>query len=127
MARFETPMTKDGLPGAFFAYPSEPPSIAEVIRTAIHDINRTGHVLMIGWEDCKVGGKVVIQEICREIDEAEIFCADLTGMNPNVMFELGYAIARNRRIWSALDTTFVDSKTHFDQLRILTTVGYSKY
>jgi hypothetical protein len=81
----------------------------------------------MSWEDCKLGGKVVIQEICGAIEEADVFCADLTGMNPNVMFELGYAIAINRRIWLVLDTTFTSSKDHFEQLRILTTVGYSKY
>lgn len=69
----------------------------------------------------------MIDEICREIEEADIFCADLTGMNANVMFELGYAIAMNRRIWLGLDTTFVDAKSHFEQLRVLTTVGYSRY
>ena len=43
------------------------------------------------------------------------------------MFELGYAIAMNRRIWLGLDATLVDSKTHFEQLRVLTTVGYARY
>jgi hypothetical protein len=114
-------------PRAFFAYPSEPPSVGEVIRTAAKEINRGGRVVVKGWEECKVGGKIVIQEICREIELADIFCADLTGMNANVMFELGFAIAKNRRIWLVLDTTFLDSKTHFDQLRVLTTVGYSRY
>src|SRR5271155_1400437 len=115
------------VPTAFFSYPSEPPSIGELVRTAITELNRTGHVLAKGWEDCRVGGKVVIHEICDEIEEADIFCADLTGMNANVMFELGYAIAMNRRIWLGLDVTRVDSKAHFEQLRVLTTVGYTKY
>ncbi len=91
-----------GTPSAFFAYPSSPLSIAEIVKTANKEINKTGHVSIKGWEECKVGGKVIIEEICKEIDLADIFCADLTGMNANVMFELGYAIARNRRIWLAL-------------------------
>lgn len=111
----------------FFAYPSDPGSVGEVVRTMIGKLNKTGAVAAKGWEDCKTGGKVVIQEICHHIEEADIFCAELTGMNPNVMFELGFAIAMNRRIWLALDTTFVDSKTQFEQLRTLTTVGYVKY
>lgn len=118
----------NGIPiPAFFAYPSDPPSLGETIRNAIHEINKGGRVLIKSWEECKVGGKVVIEEICREIAEARIFCADLTGMNANVMFELGYAIAKGRRIWLALDTSFVDSKAHFEQLRVLTTIGHAKY
>src|SRR5271156_4977711 len=95
------------VPTAFFAYPSDPASIGEVINAAISDINRTSCVVAKGWEECKVGGKVVIDEICHEIEESDIFCADLTGMNANVMFELGFAIAMNRRIWLGLDTSFV--------------------
>ncbi|MGC2506542.1 MAG: hypothetical protein WA369_07775 [Candidatus Acidiferrales bacterium] len=97
------------------------------MRTAIGKLNRVGCVSAKSWEECNVGGKIVIQEICREIAAADIFCADLTGMNANVMFELGYAIAMNRRIWLGLDATLVDSKTHFEQLRVLTTVGYARY
>ena len=37
------------------------------------------------WEECDVGGKIVIQEICREIAAADIFSADLTGMNANAL------------------------------------------
>ena len=44
-----------------------------------------------------------------------------------ILFELGYAIARNKRIWLLLDATFPASKTQFEQLRILTTIGYARY
>jgi hypothetical protein len=108
----------------FYAYPSEPIAVGEVIRAAIDTINGGGIVTLKTWEDCRVGGKLIINEICTEIDSADFFCADLTGMNANVMFELGYAIARNRRIWLTLDTSIVAARKDFDQLRILTTVGF---
>lgn len=116
-------MADDVIKG-FYGYPAQPVSLGEVIREAAIKINSSAVVSLKTWEDCRVGGKVIINEICREIDSAKFFCADLTGINANVMFELGYAIARNKRIWLTIDGTFSDARKDFEQLRILTTVGY---
>ena len=117
----------EGMATGFFAYPSFPPHIAETVHAAIKEIQQSAPISIKPWDDCRVGGKVIIQEICKEIDLANVFCADLTGMNANVMFELGYAIARNKRIWLALDTTLAEEKKKFDQMRILTGIGYASY
>jgi hypothetical protein len=111
---------------AFFAFPDKP-NIAEIVRNAVKTINDSGTVQVKTWEECRVGGKLIINEICKSINDASMFCADLTGLNHNVMFELGYAIARNKRIWIALDQSVVQTKTDFAALQILTTVGYSNY
>src|ERR1700724_1502477 len=97
------------LPRAFFAYPASPLALAETIREAASKINRTHVAIVHPWERMAVTGKNIVQEICREINRAQIFCADITGLNPNVMFELGYAIARNRRIWPVLDASIAES------------------
>lgn len=60
-------------------------------------------------------------------DFSQLFCADLTHFNPNVLFELGYAIARKKRIWLILDSSLEESRKIFEQMRILTTVGYISY
>ena len=117
-------MSNDIVTG-FFAYPSIPPAIAECIHAAIDRINSTKVIFIKPWEDCRVGGKVVIEEICREIAAANVFCADLTGLNANVLFELGYAIAKDRRIWLTIDKTRTQTRKEFEQLKILTTVGYT--
>jgi len=117
----------DQIPTGFFAYPSSPSTIPEVISTAVRGLNDTALVSIKTWEQCRVGGNVIIQELCKEIGKTDLFCADMTGMNANVMFELGYAIARNKRTWLILDTSFSESRISFDQLRILTTVGYASY
>jgi hypothetical protein len=119
-------MTNNAVTG-FFAYPSKPVSCGDAIRQAVGILNGYGIVSIQTWEQCQVGGKLVIDEICRAIDAAQLFCADITEMNANVMFELGYAIARKKRIWLILDPTIVESKSQFEQLRILTTVGYARY
>jgi hypothetical protein len=111
----------------FFAYPSTPVCCGDAIRQAVGVLNGYGIVSIQTWEQCRIGGKLVIDEICGAINDAQLFCADVTEMNANVMFELGYAIARKKRIWLILDPTIVESKSQFDQLRILTTVGYSRY
>lgn len=112
------------IPKAFFAYPSRSPTLKEAIDVAVPELNKNGQVEIKTWEQCNIGGKFVIDTICNAIDEAQLFFADLTGLNANVMFELGYAIARRKRIWLILDDTYTETKTMFEQVRILTTVGY---
>jgi nucleoside 2-deoxyribosyltransferase len=115
------------LPRVFFAYPSQPRTLSETIREAAAEINKARVVNVRTWEEMAVTGKNVIQEICREINESQIFCVDLTGLNPNVLFELGYAIARDKRIWPIFDTSFPELRKRFDELRLLTTTGFAPY
>jgi predicted AAA+ superfamily ATPase len=111
----------------FFAYPSKPHSIPEIINSAIKEINKSQECQIKTWQECSISGKIIIDVICREIDRSDLFIADLTGANPNVLFELGYAIGKQKRVWLILDTSIEESKTLYDQLKILTTVGYSPY
>lgn len=110
---------------AFFAYPSKPDSCGDVIAAAIRGLENV--LPIVPWSRCKTSGVFVIQEICREIDQADLFFADLTGVNPNVMFELGYAIAREKRVWIVLDDSYSENQRRFEKVRILTTVGYCAY
>jgi hypothetical protein len=115
------------LPTGFFAYASTPPSIPTTISAAIESINRSNQATIQSWEELKVNGKWIIGEICEAIEGRDFFCADVSGINPNVMFEIGFAIAINKRIWLVRDDSYAESKKEFDQLRLLTTIGFSRY
>ena len=115
---------ENAIPKAFFAYPSSGKTLKEAIQDAVPKLNAARHVHVQTWEKCSIGGKFIIDTICEAIDEAELFFADLTGFNANVMFELGYAMARDKRIWLIFDTSYTKEKKMFNQLKVLTTVGY---
>ena len=112
------------IPKAFFAYPSTSPTLREPIRDAVRELNAAKRINITTWEKCSIGGKLIINAICDAIDEAELFFADLTGLNANVMFELGYAIAHDKRVWLIFDESYTEGKKMFNQLKVLTTVGY---
>ena len=114
-------------PRAFFAYPSKPPLSSESIRKAVGQINKGGRVDIKTWEEYRRGGNFIIDTICAAIDEADLFFADITGFNPNVMFELGYAIARDKRIWLIFDTTYPKEKQMFNELKVLSTIEYISF
>lgn len=114
-------------PSGFFAYASAPHSIPATIKAAIETINKSQQAQLVTWEALSIGGRYIIQQVCDAIDDCDFFCADITTINPNVMYEVGFAIARDKRIWLIRDDSYVDSKTDFDQLRLLTTVGYRAY
>lgn len=95
-------MSESTTPTCFFAYPSKPLSLGENIETAKEIINSSEVIEIISWKDIHVTGKIVINEILDAINKADLFACDLTFPNPNVLFELGYAVARNKRIWITL-------------------------
>lgn len=110
----------------FFAYPSKPPSHSEIIETAIEELDNGQVVNVIGWKKTSTTGKFIIIEICKEIDRCDLILFDLTNLNNNVLFELGYAVARDKRIFIFLDPSIEKAKSDFDKFN-LTTIGYSPY
>jgi nucleoside 2-deoxyribosyltransferase len=111
----------------FFAYSSVPTSCQESIENAIKRINETGVVKITSWKQLEINGKFIINEVLKKVDESDFFCADLTGMNDNVLFEVGYAIAKNKPVWLIIDKSHMPTNRKFNEFNLLTTIGYSAY
>lgn len=112
----------------FFAYSSEPSHCGEFIEQALKTISTSGHLVSIkSWKTMGIGGNFIITEILKEIEKADFLCADLTGVNENVLFEIGFAIGKGKTIWLIQDTSIIPSFTKFKELNFLTTVGYVNY
>lgn len=111
----------------FFAYGSQHPMLGETIRAAITEINRNTGSALAGWDLMHIDGKFAIEEICKQIDGSPLFCCDITNFNPNVMFELGYAIAKNKRVWPVCDISFADFKADLNRFDLINTIGYVNY
>lgn len=112
----------------FFAYGSQIPSSGESIEEAIKIINEANEDIRIeSWINLKVSGSLIISNILDAIDNSDFLCADLTGLNDNVLFEIGYALAKKKPLYLINDTSHEDSLRKFNELGLLTTVGYYPY
>ena len=111
----------------FVAYPSKPLDRAESMERAIERIRDGRTVNITGWKDLAVGGRLIIGTICEAIQDRDLFIADVTSLNPNVLFELGFAIARRKAIWLLLNPNLEKAKAEFDRFALLTTIGYRVY
>lgn len=113
----------------FFAYAGGDAEHSEVIEAAIDIINaRTPELVHIqGWKALNVPGTIIIENVCKAIEQADVFICDLTRFNVNVLFELGYAIAKDKRIWIVLDPSIESAKRNYRHYIPLGNIGYSEY
>lgn len=111
----------------FYAYPADPPSLAETVESAIDRINATGLVKVRGWKTLATAGRIIIHEVCAVINDCDLFICDLTYPRMNILFELGYAVAKRKPIWITLDASFEQARRDFRKLGLLSTVGYAAY
>lgn len=118
---------------AFFAYPSDPPALAETLLSAIQRVAssreaRDENFVIHPWTENTITGRRIITAILAEIDRSEVFACDLTQPNPNVSFELGYAIAKSKRLFTCIDSTRSESaKAYRKNYYSLLGMGYSSY
>jgi nucleoside 2-deoxyribosyltransferase len=108
----------------FFAYPSYPPSVGQVIRSALDRLN-PAQCDVSSWEENDVAGYPLISPILANINNADLLIADITKVNFNVAFEIGYAIAKGKRAFLTLNEALtrdplIDLVGIFD-------IGYEKY
>ena len=117
----------------FYAHPHEPRNVGETISSTINWLKTDGvikkdNVRFRPWTDNTVSGKRLITAILGQIDRDQIFACDLTYPNPNVSFELGYAIARFKRIFASLNPSIDDAEKDYKRIYFsLLNMGYTGY
>ncbi len=117
----------------FYAFPSAPPTVGEVVQRAIRQLKDVpgisrSNIQFKPWTDIRASGKLLIGSITQNIDRAKVFACDLTYLNRNVTFELGYAIGTFKRIWTSLDTSIQNSERDYKRVYFnLLGMGYAPY
>ena len=113
----------------FFAYASEPQRRVDAIRGAIERIQDGSEMgcKAADWTDLPVEGKVISCTICEAIRNARCVATDITDLNFNVLFELGFAIGAGRAIWPLVESSEDEENRLYRAFDTLTTLGHSRY
>lgn len=67
------------------------------------------------WTSLAVTGRPIIGTICEEIRKSDLLIADITNLNPNVLFELGFAVTQPKRLWLIFNPKVAGAKVLFDR------------
>lgn len=111
----------------FVGFASDPPVLADTIRTASEQIGKTGGVDLRTWEDLRIAGHLLLPEIEKAIRSADLAIFDLTQLNENVLFEVGIALGANRKIWPLRDVTDEARKSDWNAIGLLDQLGRAQF
>jgi hypothetical protein len=116
--------TFQDVPGldALFLYPSKPQLIAETIEEAIKRLGNS--IRVAGWKNLQPTGQVIFCAICKQLRFSSVAVTDVTTLNFNLLFEIGYAVGLGIPVLPIRDTTFLKDKHAFTELGMLDAIGY---
>jgi hypothetical protein len=109
----------------FYAFPSLPTLIGQTIQTALAGLN-PAVCQITTWQENDIAGYPLVSPILASIDQSDFLAADISSLNFNVTFEIGYAIAKNKRVFLTRNSSLKkDALT--DIVGIFDTLGYETY
>lgn len=110
-----------------FLFASKPKPIAATIAAAADLLTQRTGDQWATWRDMDVPGRMIFCEICKAIRGASAVYADVTTLNFNLMFEIGFAIGLGRAVRPIRDTSYSVDKKAFDAVGVLDTLGYADF
>lgn len=110
----------------FFAYQSKEKSGDSINIDAIKAFAQN-RIDVKTWESMKSSGKLLNRDILDAISSAEIFACDLTYINFNVYFELGFAIGKRKFILPLINNTIKNALNNFNSFAALRGIGYKTF
>lgn len=96
------------------------------MRDAVAELKGAG-VNAEGWQAMDIGGKILFGEICRKIESARYLFAEVSTMNSNVLFEAGYALAKQKHLHLLVDETDATAIKLWSDVSLLGSVGRIDY
>jgi hypothetical protein len=111
----------------FVAYPSTPQVIGETVEAAIQDYaRRSPGSQLTSWRETDVAGQFIGTQITTEIGTRDILVADISRLNFNVTYEIGFAIGKRKRLL-LIRHDALEPDYDAGALGIFDTIGHREY
>ncbi|MFZ6731174.1 P-loop ATPase, Sll1717 family [Undibacterium sp. Ji42W] len=112
----------------FVAYPSRDQNLLTVIREGLARASaKLNSIRFEPWEFNDVVGTPIISPVINKIEQSSFIVADISYLNLNVVYEIGYAIGKKKRVFLIRHTGTAGDKDLANRVGIFDTVGYAEY
>jgi acyl-CoA-binding protein len=112
----------------FVAYSSKDTALSNGVFDAISKANaRPLPIIYEPWVFNDVAGGPLISPILAKIDDSPFVIADITYLNLNVVYEIGFAIGRNKRAFLVRHKGTQGDQQLTKAVGIFDTLGYHEY
>ena len=113
---------------AFFAYPAGTNLVIDAIRAAVIQTRvRTSHLTIDTWEELDIPGRFISTEILQRIEICDVLVADISRLNFNVTYEVGYAIGKGKRVLLVKHRAVQEQTPTIQNVGVFDTLGYKEY
>lgn len=113
---------------AFVAYASSPKEIGQCVMRVAERLRGTpGRLSLHPWEQNDVAGRPLVAPIFEGISGNDLLIADVTVLNFNVTYEIGYAIGRQKRAYLIRYAAVQSDVDSIRRVGIFDTLGYETY
>jgi hypothetical protein len=113
---------------AFFAYPAAPAQLGETIERALAQLRAMKDDLAITpWTALDIAGHFISDEVELKVEQVGFFVADITFLNFNVVYELGYAIGLGKRVFTVRNRSFQEVHPSVKDVGLFDNLGYREY
>lgn len=107
----------------FVIYPADP-AVGNTIETALKNLHTNNFQ---SWKEIDVAGHFIGTEVLNRIASASRVVADISILNFNVTYEIGYAIGRGKPIILLRNKAIAPSSPSLQELGVFDTLGYEDY
>jgi hypothetical protein len=112
-------------PRGFIAYSSEPRDLGQGVESALKKLHSEAANLT-PWSELPIAGRFVATEVRKRISESDYLVADITTLNFNVAYEIGFAIGKRKGLLLVCHSAYA-SGLNIEEFGIFDSLGYHQY
>ena len=112
----------------FYAFPSGLPQVQQTIESACSQVGAiTRNISVMPWPEIEDPGRFIRETVLAHIDGSDFVVADITELNFNVTYEIGYAIGRSKPVYLTRNTAFAKNDEIIREIGIFDTILWESY
>jgi hypothetical protein len=112
----------------FIAYASAPEMVGDTIEGALQIYaSRQGRDKIASWRENDLAGRFIIDPVLENIAASQCLIADISVLNFNVTYEVGYAIGAGKRVVLVKNKAIAGDDTELKRVGIFDTLGCVTY
>lgn len=111
----------------FYAYAASPIEIGQAIEQAVKIVNSNSEFEVETWKALDIPGHFISEMVLEGIDSCDFLVADISVLNFNVTYEIGYAIGKGKRVLLTKNKSIREGVLRIREIGIFDTLGYKEY